>query len=367
MKDMEFTAEDKVYIWLDSFPLQEGEKRKLLKVAKTPNGLCARFDECFSSVFAEKKQDVFSKMRSSLSNGKEYMERLLSSYEKEGIVPIPLSSEKYPSELKRLISPPICLYIKGNAELLSEKKFAVVGSRRTSENAMRLTKETAKQLSEEYTLLTGVADGADSAAIEGAILGSGKVICFSAGGIRHLPKNNLPLLKRAEERGLILTAQPPNTEIRNFSYPRRNEELATLSSCLLVASAGEKSGALITANYFLNKRAPLFCFPYFSGDPTGAGTNALLKRGARVAENANDILSLLGKKKKPTERHADMSFSENEKKILALFEKEAELSAEAIGIQSGLPPYLLAGVLTALEVKGILLRTGGNNYTIIGK
>ena len=142
---------------------------------------------------------------------------------------IPVSSPDVPAEWKGLPDCPTTLYALGNVSLLREEKLAVVGARRTPAHALRLGAQIAKELSLAFVILTGTADGGDGAAIEGALLGSGKVICILAGGFSAIPQGNFSLLKRVAERGLLLSPYPYETPVRSFSYEYRNKLLAKIS------------------------------------------------------------------------------------------------------------------------------------------
>ena len=133
---------------------------------------------------------------------------------KNRLTEIDSASPEYPSEWQELPDKPETLYALGDISLLRERKLAIVGSRRTPANALKLGTEIAKTLSKEFVVLTGTADGGDTAAIEGALLGSGRVICLLAGGFSALPQFNRTLLERVLKRGLILmlvTVYPSGT------------------------------------------------------------------------------------------------------------------------------------------------------------
>ena len=141
---------------------------------------------------------------------------------------ISFSSELYPESLKSLADAPKTLYAVGEINLLKTRKFTVVGSRTTPTAALKIGATIAKELSETFTLVTGTADGGDGAAIEGALKGSGKVICILAGGFFSIPQGNLPLLERVAKSGLLLSSHENDAPVRSFSYEYRNKLLAVL-------------------------------------------------------------------------------------------------------------------------------------------
>lgn len=281
-------------------------------------------------------------------------------YFADKITEIPFSSALYPKEWKRLSDAPEKVYAVGNVSLLTTRKFALVGSRRTPAPILTLTASTAKELSHAFTLATGTADGGDSAAIEGALAGSGNIICVLAGGFSSIPQNNFPLLKRVAEQGLLISPHPYETGVRSFSYEHRNKLLAALAEGVLVTSAGEKSGALITAKYAESFQKPIFAFPYAPNSLVGAGCNALLKKGARLVENSLDVCAWFGINL--TEKKTAPALTGEETKLLNALKERTEAHISELSAQSGVPLFKARALLSALEVKGLVASLGGNCY-----
>ena len=203
-------------------------------------------------------------------------------------------SPLYPKDLLSLSDAPQALYAIGNTALVKERKITVVGSRRTPTSALKIGEQIAKELSSSFVIITGTADGGDGAAIEGALSGSGRVICLLAGGFSTIPQGNLPLLKKVAEKGLLLSPHTYDTPVRVFSYEYRNKLLAAMGEGTLVLGAAEKSGALITAKHAKALGKPIFALPYAPGSAAGAGCNKLIKEGGILTETAEDIASYYG-------------------------------------------------------------------------
>lgn len=280
----------------------------------------------------------------------------------DSLTEIPFSSPEYPREWKELSDAPKTVYALGNISLLSKEKFGIVGSRRTPQNALKLGEEISKTLSEKFVILTGTADGGDTSAIEGALKGSGKVICLLAGGFSALPQYNLTLLERVIKKGLILSPHPFETEVRAFSYEYRNKLLAKLCQSLLVLGAGEKSGALITAKYAMQYKKSIFALPYPPNSSSGAGCNTLIKKGAYLTENALDIAERLGIDL--TDKRKEISLTADEEKVFEALQ-ESEMHATELSARTGIPVFKLRAILSALEVKGLVVALGGNVYSAI--
>ncbi len=282
---------------------------------------------------------------------------------RESIVEIKPEDGEYPCAL--LGKNPPTLYAVGDISLLQRRMLAVVGSRRTPLTALKIGEEICKTLSRELVILTGVADGGDSAAIEGALSGGGKPVCLLAGGFSALPQGNLRLLERVMKEGLLLAFHPFDTSVRNFSYEKRNELLASLSEGVFVLGAGEKSGALITAKYAAAQGKRIFALPYPPNSVVGCGCNGLIKKGANLVENAEDIAKAMGISL--TEKKQEISLTDEENRVYALLCEQSEGHINELAQGAGVPAYKIRAILSALEVKGCVLALGGNRYTSIRK
>lgn len=360
---MQLTFAERAYIWLDSFPLETAFKRKLLKFAGDAATLAKNFSNFQAEFVKAEKREEYHKMEQTLRDGGGYVKNLLAGFEKRGVIPVAYGSKFYPEEFEKLPDAPLVLYAKGNVELLKNRKMTVVGSRRTPDNVLQRAKSVAAELAEYFTVVTGVADGGDSAAIEGGLLLE-NVIAMAAGGIFKLPRGNTALLKKVAEKGLLLSPVPVDSPTFSYSYSYRNKLLAALGEGTLVVSAGEKSGALITAEYAEKFSKKVFAFPYAAGVFAGEGCNALIKNGARLTESAADILkeySIAKSRKKA----AKPSLSEDEEKIYVLLKEFSELHISELSERSGVAVFKLSALLSSMEIKGLIAKSGGNRYTLV--
>lgn len=199
-------------------------------------------------------------------------------------------------------------------------------------------------------------------AIEGA-LESGRVISVLAHGFDYCyPAYNDRLVKTVEERGLLITEHTPQIAPKAYLFPVRNRIIAGLSEGTLVVSAGEKSGALITADYAVEYGRQLFVFPYNIGVASGAGCNSLIKKGGMLTENILDILSAFGLDFKEPEKQP---LSEEEQRLFSLIGSSGEIFVPDAAEKLGRLPFQLIPLLTSLEVKGLIVRLGGNRYAVI--
>ena len=281
---------------------------------------------------------------------------------KNNITEIEISSPDYPKEWKALSDAPEKVYALGDISLLNARKFTIVGSRRTPANGLKIGAQIAKELSETFVVVTGTADGGDYAAAEGALVGSGRVICLLAGGFSALPQANLSILERVASKGLLLSPHPFETPVRSFSYEYRNKLLAALGEGTFVLGAAEKSGALITAKYAQQFGKPIFALPYAPGSAAGGGCNGLIKKGGYLTENSFDILGRFGINL--VEEKPKIVLTSDEEKLYEALKDMSEGHINELAAKSGVPAFKARGVLSALEVKGLVVPLGGNRYTV---
>lgn len=180
---------------------------------------------------------VYNKVNS-LFHDEGYRGGILKSLEKKGIKCVTIYSDGYPETLKNISAPPVVLYCKGDVSLLKTNCFSIVGSRRTSQKSLADCKKMAGEISSRFTVVSGFADGADSAALEGALAAGGKVISVFANGLDYIyPAINRPLADKVEKCGLIITEYPPEVGPKPYHFPVRNRIIAGLSKGTLVVSA----------------------------------------------------------------------------------------------------------------------------------
>lgn len=280
----------------------------------------------------------------------------------EQILTISQDSPLYPAAWRGFKGAPLTLYALGRVELLKERRFTAVGSRRTPEQARKTAEDLTKELSSFFCIVTGTADGGDSAAIKGALNGTGRVICLHAGGLDTLPQGNAPLLQEVAKRGLLLSPHSIGTPVRAFSFEYRNKLLSALGEGTLVISAGEKSGALLTAKHTQKQGKPLFAFPYPPNAAAGVGCNGLIKGGARLTEHAGDILTAFGIERKPK---TAVALTPLESQALTALQELQEGHAAEIASAIGVPPFKAITLLSSLEMKGLVVSLGGNRYSAI--
>jgi DNA processing protein len=356
---MEYSEEERRIIVLDSFKgLSYKVKRELLHNFQTNQFNIANL----SNIMIEKEQfGVYNEVEANFYD-EGYRTRLFEFYQKEGIFCVTYFSKDYPQSLKAIPLPPLVLYGKGNRQFLKERMFCVVGSRHVMPAAVKQTERIAEALCEKYAVVTGIADGSDSAALEGALKG-GRAICVLPGGFRHVhPATSVALEKRVEEEGLVLTEHIPDVSPLRWMFPVRNRILAGLGEGTLVTSAGAESGALLTAGYAREYGRPVFAFPYGIEEQTGVGCNALLKNGAFLTENILDIGTKMGLNFKRTKK---VVLVNAEKDIYDFLKDNGPSHVNAITQALHCQTYELVAILSSLEVKCMVVHQTGNIWRIV--
>lgn len=356
---MDYTAEERAIIWLCACTDFDDRARvALLRAAKDPANLMRMEENFFRRVINGNLRGIYK------NNGERESElgKALSRLEENGFFAVTLASSDYPESLKAIPDPPLMLYGAGRRELLQKRKFCIVGSRITPAWAEKHGRSVSETLSERFAIVTGLAEGGDSAAIAGALSG-GNLICVLPNGLDECyPAAHASLKARVRERGLLLSEYPLGTKVKKYSFHARNRLLAGLSEGVLVISAGQKSGALITANFALDYGRDVFAFPYNLGAAQGAGCNELIKKGAYLASGAEDILSCYGIEPKAK---AETPLSSEEERVLRILRENGELHTVAIAERAGLRTHEAAAILSALELKNLAAKAGGNRYAAI--
>ncbi len=305
---------------------------------------------------------VYNMVRDKLRD-KEYRAELFENLDKKGIICVTILSQDYPEILKNIDEPPIVLYCKGNIGLLKTKCFSVVGSRSSTNATIAQCRKISEELTHAFTVVTGMAEGADSAAVEGA-LPSGKIISVLANGFDYFyPAVNRGLIERVGKNGLLISEYPPDIPPRRFNFPYRNRIIAGLSRGTLVASAGKRSGALITADYAADYGRDVFAFPYNAGVTSGAGCNNLIKNGAYLTENILDIFEVYGLDLKKSEK--SVTLSDLERAVLEQIKITGEGFLPVIAQNLKKQTYQLLPAISMLEIKKLITPLGGNRYGIV--
>ncbi|MCF6327251.1 MAG: DNA-processing protein DprA [Devosiaceae bacterium] len=204
---------------------------------------------------------------------------------------VSISDADYPFLLKHIHSPPPLLAIAGQLPRNDNKSLAIIGARNASASGRKLAQTIAEDLGEQgYMVISGLARGIDFAAHSGAIK-TGTVAVFAGGIDQIYPKENINLAEQILDTGGALVSEMAFGSMpRAKDFPRRNRLVSGMSRGVLVIEAALRSGSLITARYGLEQDREIFAIPGSPMDPRAAGTNRLIRDGAKLVTGASDIL-----------------------------------------------------------------------------
>jgi DNA processing protein len=199
----------------------------------------------------------------------------------------------YPAQLKQIADPPPVLTVRGRIDLLSDSILAIVGARNASIVGKRIAKNFASGLGQnDFTIVSGLARGIDAAAHEGSL--ETGTIGVVAGGVDHIyPPENTALYDLMIEKGTIISEAPLGAAPQSRHFPRRNRIVAGLSKGIIIIEAALQSGSLITARFGIDFGRDILVVPGSPLDPRYRGSNRLLKDGATLVEDVEDVLDSL--------------------------------------------------------------------------
>ena len=207
-----------------------------------------------------------------------------------------LADTDYPALLMEITDPPVMLFLKGRRELLGAPGLAVVGSRNATPGGKQTAELFSGTLSDVgLTIVSGMAMGIDAAAHQGGLAGRGSSIAVVGTGLDLVyPARNKALAHSLAEKGLILSEFSLGTPALANNFPRRNRIISGLSRGVLVVEAALASGSLITARMAAEQGRDVFAIPGSIHSPFAKGCHHLIKQGAKLVDDASDILLELG-------------------------------------------------------------------------
>lgn len=214
------------------------------------------------------------------------------------IIELKLKDKMYPIALSFLPNPPKQLFVIGNPKILNEKSIAIVGTRKPTDYGIEVAKYFAKNLSQHFVVVSGLAYGIDTVALDAAVNAKGKpVIGVIGSGLNRTsfyPQINWFLaMKIIREGGAIISEYPPGTPPLKHHFPARNRIIAGLSEGTLVVEAGIKSGALITANLALDNNKEVFAVAGSIFNSLAEGVNQIIKEGAYLVTTPYDVIDAI--------------------------------------------------------------------------
>ena len=265
----------------------------------------------------------------------------------------------YPAQLRALPGAPPWLYVKGDPTALGRPMLAIVGSRNATPQGRRDAQAFARTLGEAgLTIVSGLAEGIDTAAHEGGLEGNGSGVAVVGTGLdRVYPAKNRALAHRLAAGGALISEFALGTPPRPGHFPRRNRLISGLALGVLVVEAAPQSGSLITARLAAEQGREVFAIPGSIHSPLAKGCHQLIREGAKLVESAEDILEELRWQWSPPTPQADPPAE-------GLI---AQLGTEPVGLdtlltRSGLTVDRLSAMLLTLELEGRVAQLPGGLY-----
>ncbi len=300
-----------------------------------------------------------------------------------GVHVIHMEDPRYPAVLKQIYDPPPVLYVKGTLGRENNLGVAIVGSRRCSlygqEQASRLAHLLAAA---GFTIVSGMARGIDTAAHTGALAAEGRTIAAQGCGLaRVFPPENAKLFELISASGACISELPLQAEPLAENFPPRNRIISGLSLGTIVIEAGLRSGALITAKTALESNREVMAVPGKIDSPLSQGPHQLIKQGAKLVENVEDVMEALGyigeqlkehtalaaraateKVETPLFEATRFNLKGHEKTVYDVLGKEP-LHIDQLIADTNLPAGSVNAAAVSLRLKGLIKQLPGNLFT----
>ena len=274
---------------------------------------------------------------------------------------IEINDKEYPVLLREIPKAPKKLYVRGRTELFGTRCAAIAGSRKASRAGLHAAELIAKRLAQAgFTIVSGLAEGVDTAAHRGALSAEGNTIAVLANGLDKIyPASNRLLKEEIENKGLLVSEYPDGLMAKKYFFPRRNRIISGISEFTVIAEAALRSGSLITAEAAAEQGREVFAVAGNFTLSCTAGTNHLISAGASPIYDINLFLDDVGVSPEAAAKH-DLDLSNEEALIYDSVKREGEVTTEMLVKDTLLPAGMVNGIVTVLELKGLV-------YTEMGK
>jgi DNA processing protein len=296
-------------------------------------------------------------------------EQEMSALKRRGIALVATGEAAYPPRLRMIDDAPPLLAVSGNLPILSSPMVAMVGSRNASAAGAKFASQLARQIGEAgFVVASGLARGIDAAAHR-ATLQTGTVAVLAGGHDHIYPAEHTELLQSILEHGAAISEMPLTWEPRGRDFPRRNRLISGLSLGVVIVEAAKRSGSLITARMALEQGREVFAVPGSPLDPRAEGTNGLIKQGAAVVTDIEDVVSVLRPilglatelpANEPARAVGENEPADNERSRIVGLLGPVGVDIDDLVRQSGASAAVVRMVLLELEIAGRIERqTGG--------
>jgi DNA processing protein len=287
------------------------------------------------------------------------------------------SDPEYPQNLLQIYDPPVLLYVRGNPQILNHPCISIVGTRRPTLYGTQMAERLGRDLAARgLVILSGMARGIDAIGHQGALAASGLVIGVLGTGIDVCyPKENKKLFEKVLDRGAILSEFPLHTHPAPENFPIRNRIVAGMPLGVVVVEGAEHSGSLITARLAMEFGREVFGVPGNVTQPVSFAPNQLIKQGAKLVTNAEDVIEelptpvraalLQAERPQAMQRNllAAEALNDSEKTIFLLLNVDNPTPIDDIVERSGLHSSEVLATLFNLEMKSIVRQWPGKQFS----
>jgi DNA processing protein len=296
------------------------------------------------------------------------LQQVWDRIQREGVQVLIWDDEAYPRRLKEIDQPPPVLYVRGEMIPSDEWAVAIVGTRRVTAYGRQVAQEISSVLaSSGVTVVSGLARGVDSLAHQAALEAGGRTLAVLGSGVDVVyPPEHRPLANKIITNGALISDYPLGAQPDGINFPPRNRIISGLSLAVVIVEAGEKSGALITAEFAADQGRDVFAVPGNINAPQSVGCNRLIQQGARPLLNPGEVLEMLDLTMVYEHRSARrvLPSDATESQLLAVIEREP-VHVDEIMAQTHLPVEKITAALALMELKGMVKQVGGMRYIAV--
>lgn len=364
---MASSVEENYYYLALSFVRDIGplSAKRLLAVFKRPEDIFAASSEEIAQC-----QDIGPKKAKAIKDFKDWdmVDKQIKGIREMGIALLNYTNPLYPEALRELDDAPLLIYYKGSLIKEDKAALAIVGSRDMTDYGGKVALQISAALAKAgITIVSGLARGIDTMAHIGALRSKGRTIAVIGSGLDIIyPSENIDTYRKIASSGCILSEFPLGTHPDKHNFPRRNRLISGLSLGVLVVEATENSGSLITAQYALEQNKEVFAVPGRIDSPLSRGTNSLIKKGAKLVHDTEDIIEellpqLKGLLKTTIEEATPLEITDKEKAIFSLI-KEEPVHIDNLLRGSSMSAEEALALLLNLELKGLIRQKEGKRF-----
>lgn len=296
------------------------------------------------------------------------LDQLYDSILEKNITVLTLLDDDYPRLLREIDQSPPVLYVKGMLTPADEFSVAIVGTRRVSDYGQQIARDSSIYLAGHgLTIVSGLARGVDGLAHRHALETGGRTIAVLGSGVDVIyPPEHRKLAEAISENGAVISDYPLGTQPEGVNFPPRNRIISGLSLATIVIEAGERSGALITADFALDQGRDVFAVPGNVLSPASRGTNRLIQNGAYAMVSPQDVLDVLNLSEIESMKTARqvLPTDTTEAKILQVMGFEP-MHIDEICNDVNMAVEKVSAALTMMELKGLVQHMGAMRYAVV--